>query len=128
MDSKIGFAAFMHPKRNCVYDEAKTILALGKDTKNNINRHLQHLYDSKMPENYGLLECCMLCRENHNSLCVEIMDSWWQEFLNYSKRDQLSLPYILFNKNISVDLVGVLGNDIQKDSGIRRIPRFMEGF
>ena len=53
MDSKIGFAAFMHPKRNCVYDEAKTILALGKDTKNNINRHLQHLYDSKMPENYG---------------------------------------------------------------------------
>ena len=72
-----------------------------------------------MPKNYGLLQCNLIVREHNNETCIKIMQDWWQEFKNYSKRDQISLPHVLYKNNIKIENVGILGNNIYPNPSFR---------
>lgn len=112
---KYGLAVHLHSSRDCVYEEAKIILALGKDCKDNIKKLLKYLNTLNYPEHYGLLECGVIAREHHNPICKKIMEMWWNDYCKMSKRDQLSLPPILFKNNISVEEIGVLGANLRQN-------------
>ncbi len=114
-----GIGTHMHSTRNSVYEEMGEVLKQGKDTKENIDRHLAYMKETGMPENYGLLECNVIAREHHNSTCVKIMEEWWNEYSKYSKRDQISLPHVLFRNGIKVQEVGVLGNNVRTNPSFR---------
>ncbi len=115
----IGIGTHLHPDRQCVYKELETVLALGKETRDNAERHADHLERTGMPHNYGLLECNVIARAHHNKICVRIMEQWWQEFMEYSKRDQVSLPHVLYQNDIQVNEVGVLGENVRVNPSFR---------
>jgi len=76
----------LHPGRNCVYDEIGACLKFEKDDQ----------------EIYGLFENNIIYREHHDTEVIKIMSDWWWWVENYSRRDQLSLMYVLWKNNFQV--------------------------
>lgn len=113
-----GLGAHMHSTRDCVFEEAKIAAAIGKDTKSNLERHVQYMKNNNMPEHYGMLECNVLARKNCDC-CNKIMEMWWDEFCDHCKRDQISLPYVLYKLNIPVAEVATLGSNVYENAAIR---------
>lgn len=113
-----GLAAHMHSMRDCVYEESGAIIFSKKEKRTNMEKHIKHLMKEAFPKHYGMLECNVLVRE-HNSMCKKIMEMWWEEFTIYSKRDQISLPYVLYKNNISIDEVGTLGDNVYENPSFR---------
>lgn len=97
IDFKGGFLIKKHHSRNCIYDEAKQIIDLNKDTAKNMSIQVE-AYKSFHPANWGLYETGFMIREN----CPEvnaICDAWWEEVKKFSHRDQMSLPVVFRKMN-----------------------------
>lgn len=110
--SKIGIAMHQHPDRDCVYDEAKTCVALGKGDKDKIEIQMKEYESLGFPHNFGLCEATIIVFDLHNPVAKEIMDSWWSDFnIRESGRDQLSFPFVIWKNGYSIDDVGCLGDN-----------------
>lgn len=105
-------AMFRHKNRDCVYQEAKACIIKKKDNKDSLEKHIQLLKEHSVPEHSGLLEATVIIRKHSDKRCIELMESWWKEFNEYSKRDQISLIDCLWQKKINITDVGVLGNNL----------------
>ena len=66
-----------------------------------------------------MLECNLIVRDHDDAAMKKVMEMWWEEFCKRSKRDQLSLPYVLFKNGIKVESVGVLGTNIFQNYALR---------
>lgn len=83
-----------HFARNCIYDEAFTLLRSGRTIAYKVfyqmlnYRNNGYTCQTKMGENNILL------RKHQQT--SSIMDLWWSEILKETQRDQLSLAYILW--------------------------------
>lgn len=90
-----------HPSRNNVYDEAKTIITLNKESldivQNIINRYSAEHY----PKNNGLVESNIILRKHIDTKCQNFNYAWAQELLLNSHRDQLSFNYIVWKINFN---------------------------
>ena len=117
--NEYGLGIHMHDSRNCVYDEIEAIKKTKKEKKDILEKHKNYLLEDNMPKNYGLLQCSVIVREHNNPICIEIMEAWWNEFSKYSKRDQVSLPHVLYKKNIPINKIGLLGNNLYKNPSFR---------
>lgn len=113
--SKYGFSHFRHSKRTCAYEEAKVCRLLGKETAENIDKYTSRLREKGFPENYGLIACDFMAREHNRPECINIMEQWFAEFRDHLKRDQVSMPYVLYKNGILIDDVATLGGDVHKD-------------
>lgn len=89
-----------HPKNICIYSEYKDVTSAKLDSLELIIQERKILEDSGMPENYGFCENNVLFRKHHDANIKNMMDEWWNMITNYSKRDQLSLVYILWKNGI----------------------------
>lgn len=116
-DTGIGFHA--HSQRNCSYKELEAIKMAYKAKKEDADSYAAFLKEHRFPKDYGLLECGVIVREHNNPICKKVMDEWWLQFMNKIKRDQVSLPFILFNNHISVEQVAVLGQNIFENYSFR---------
>jgi hypothetical protein len=85
-----------HPERNCVYDEFIACVELGKDDERILNKQLSLIKKFGYPKRNGLFETNVIYRDHHNYRISEVMKDWWWWIENYSRRDQLSLPYVLW--------------------------------
>lgn len=85
---------FKHTHRDCVYDEIAACKILNKETDESLKEYLDFLRDEKYPEHNGLMETGCIIRR-HNERVIEMNNMWWAELTRYSKRDQISLPYVL---------------------------------
>ncbi len=91
-----------HFSRDCVFDEAVEVVLCRKDTPENVNNMVFVLETNKMPRHYGLNETNVIYRHHNDAKIMELMNVWWDFIEKYSKRDQLSLSYVLWCANISV--------------------------
>lgn len=96
-----------HFARTCVYKECKACIASENDTETNINKMVEFLRQENMPENYGLNENCIIYRRHNSSEIVKMMEEWWNFIENYTKRDQLSLSYVLYKNGIKPDDIAI---------------------
>ncbi len=108
----------IHYKNDCVYQEAKFAVKHKKLSKNDCTKILNFLRENNFPEHYGLNENNIIFRVHNDKQVIEIMEKWWSLIKDYCKRDQLSLPYVLWKNNInpleiSIDNVRVR-NDIAR--------------
>lgn len=94
--SKSKFAPMLHLERDCVYEEAVACINLKKDTPKVINEQVRIYKKEGYPPHNGLYANGILYRMHKDPEVVKIMDDWWQWVENHSKRDQLSLPYVLW--------------------------------
>lgn len=92
---------FRHPEnRPDIYAEADACIALGKDDperiKEQVDRYRVAGFDGKSAPRFETIPAGMIILRNHCKVSVrKTMELWWQEYLNGSRRDQISLPFAL---------------------------------
>ena len=91
-----------HPARNCLYDELIACIELGKDNEAVMRSQVELIKADSFPKGYGLFENCIIYRNHDDRQVKVIMEDWWWWIKNYSRRDQLSLPYVLWKNNAIV--------------------------
>ena len=119
-----------HPFRNCIYKEAQACIELGLDKRRIIEKQIAFLNSEKYPANNGLFENGLIFRCHNNSEIASLDEEWWNLYLKYSKRDQLSLCFLLWKHNIycepftsvglSVRNIPSINYSFHKNSLIRR--------
>lgn len=91
---RAGFLAHNHPKRNDIYQEAKAIVRLGKDSQSVVADQVAKYKALGVKVGSGLYQNGFFIRDNTvNGLC----EAWYNEVEKYSYRDQLSLPVVARN-------------------------------
>lgn len=100
---KAPFSAFVHHARNCIYEEAQACLKYNKDTKENVDNHIEFLRKEKFPPNMGLYEMTVFIKEHNNKKVRETMRLWFDMVCNHSKRDQLSFVYCIWKTGMKIN-------------------------
>lgn len=101
----------IHYKNDCIYDEIdyvmKTVVRQGKETAENVQKMKRFLQTEQFPEHYGLNENNVIYRWHNKEHIIAMMESWWKFIKDYTRRDQLSLAYVLWSYNIKPDDIAI---------------------
>lgn len=84
-----------------VYIEAFRCIESKRDKKEVIMKQVQDYWNQGMPDHYGAFLCNVLLREHNNPICKKLMQDWWEQLTKYSRRDQISLPYVLWKNGFT---------------------------
>lgn len=114
--NECGLVLHRHSLRDCVYEEIKACKLIKNEDIKKLNQHTIYLRECGMPYHYGMVECAVIVREHNNPIMCSIMEEWWEEYYNHARRDQLSLPFVLYKKKINIDDITLLGNNIYKNT------------
>lgn len=98
---------FPHFERNCLYDEAKECIQIGKGNPIMLGGQMYNYFIDGYPKNNGLYEGGCLVRWHNNDKLKKVMQEWWNEIKKYSLRDQVSLPYVCWKNNFDIDISGL---------------------
>ena len=101
-ESKTQLASIKHPTRDCIYDEAYWVYGLDSEIK--IFEWCHFLRNIGYPRHNGLYETNVLFRINDENV-ADLNEQWWKAILEHSRRDQLSLNYLLWNSAIPHDYI-----------------------
>lgn len=91
-----------------IYREMVSVLQNGRDDGERIRKQAEEYWLEGMPEDFGCFMCPILIREHNHPICKKLMEEWWLQLERFSKRDQISLPYVLWKNGYSASDVGVL--------------------
>lgn len=105
--SKKDFLGIKHSVRHCIYDEADEVLRLEIDDNNIIQEQINHYKNENYPQNNGLIESGILFRRHNNQKIIKVMEDWYNEIINFSKRDQISFNYVAWKNNLDFDLANI---------------------
>jgi hypothetical protein len=94
---------FVHPDRDCIYDEADEVVNAKKDLKKTVYNQIDKLINEKYPKNQGLIASGILYRKHNDPEVKKLMNSWWKEVREHSRRDQLSFNYVCWKNNFKYD-------------------------
>ena len=114
-----------HGLRDCIYAECAAVARAGMDDFARVYAMREYLLDHGMPEHYGLNETNVIFRRHNEPEIVRMMDEWWGFIEKYSRRDQLSFSYVLFENGVKVDEVSFPNarNDIRNfEVGGHKVP------
>ena len=100
----------MHSFRDCAYKEGKSFKYNSRlrNTYPLVKKQLDEYSKEGFPKSYGLFENTIIIRKHLDKDCICLMDEWWKQLKKYSFRDQISLPYVVWKKNMR-SLVHVYG-------------------
>lgn len=117
-----GLAFHKHKARQCAYDEISTCIKIGKGNKKELLCMKEKMLHNDFPRNYGLLECGVIVADLNNSNSLLILNNWWNDFCDFKcYRDQILLPYSLWKNDYKIDQIGIIGNNIYRNSKLRII-------
>ena len=85
-------AAFQHPLRSCIYDEALACIARKKDRPEQIQRQMERYLREGYPSVRGLVETGCVLRQSSEAV-ARFNQLWWEQLMSGSFRDQLSFNY-----------------------------------
>lgn len=111
--SKSRIMAYGKNAFDCIFMEAMRAGEHFRDSKEVINKQVEKYWLEGMPENFGSFFCGVLIREHNNPICVKLMNEWWNEIERYSRKDQISFPYVLWKNGFTKNDVKVLEDDLQ---------------
>lgn len=117
VNEKTGLAMHRHYLRDDISNEIETCRILKKGNYEKLKEQVDNYKKEGFPDNFGMLECGVIVSNLKNKKGNEILNSWWDEFQkSESYRDQIILPYVLWNKGYRIDEVGKLGKNIRKNA------------
>lgn len=93
IESGVEMAAPVHPKRDCIYDEALAVVSAGKEEYAPAARTIKFLRSKGYPRHAGLCENALLLRDGGSEAVRRLDAMWWECLGSLSGRDQLSLMY-----------------------------------
>ena len=85
-------AAFQHPIRSCIYDEALACIERKKDRPELIQQHMERYLKAGYPSANGLVETGCVLRKS-SEVVARFNQVWWEQLASGSFRDQLSFNY-----------------------------------
>ena len=91
-----------HNLRDCIFEELEAVKKAKLDDEERLQKVENYLLANNMPKSYGLNETNIMYRKHNVPFIKKIMNEWWNMIENYSKRDQLSLSYVLWKNKIAV--------------------------
>jgi len=111
-------ATWIHPLRNCTYDEAKECEKRSKDDGQVMTLQMQRYRGADYPAQNGLYETSVMASQMGNPAIAKLMTEWWAEIEKGSRRDQLAFPYVVTQNGIDVAALAPKGICMRSD------PRF----
>lgn len=121
------FSMPVHPYRECVYQEIQACLDTERDKTLRLWRYVSFLKNTNYPPHNGLNEACIIFREHHRRDIIQIMEAWWELLNTYSRRDQLSLPYVLWKHNVrSEPFFTDNGDNVRNHPGYEHFPHLKQ--
>ncbi len=92
-----------HERRKDVYDEAAFILKKRFAKFSEVLRQIKFLREEGYPENQKFYENNVIFRRHLKTPIIDLDKLWWNAFLSFTKRDQLSLCYCYWKLNIPLE-------------------------
>ncbi len=89
----VDFCCFPHPWRNCLYQEAVVVKREQLDDPHLVDHQINYYQSLGYPANNGLIAGGFLLRRHNVISVVKTMNLWFEQVLNYSKRDQISFNF-----------------------------------
>ena len=104
--AKASWAMFPHPDRDCIFEEAMASAAMLKYRCLPIEEQVASYRRRGIQPHSGLYACGVIARKEPLSAKLrEANKVWWAENLKWTYQDQLSLPFVLHQLGIGVDLI-----------------------
>ena len=94
-----SFVMWKHPERSDVLWEVAAIIASKRHRPTEVIHQAEMYKNFGMPENTGIVEGSFIWRAHNNSILNAFMEEWWEHIIQYSKRDQLSLAFLMWKNN-----------------------------
>jgi len=98
---KVLISSLKHPFWNCAYKDAYFCVRKNKDSFGLIKQHVKFLNSEGYPEDNGLYETQILFRNNQSEIVKTINEEWWDIMCKFSRRDQLSINYLLWKNRLT---------------------------
>ena len=104
------WAAYGHPARKCIYDEARILLEdkgmegwrkQKPERAESIRAEIARYRDSEYPERNGLWANGFIARR-HTIGVRDLNDEWWKLYAQGSERDQLSFPVARYEREFPI--------------------------
>jgi len=111
-------ATWIHPLRNCIYDEAKECEKRSKDDGQVMSLQMRRYRDAGYPAAHRLYETSVMASKMGHPAIAKLMGAWWAEIEKGSRRDQLAFPYVVDQSGIDVAALAPKGICMRSD------PRF----
>lgn len=92
--SKKQIAAIPHPLREYIFEEVKACVALNKDDEDVILAQAEK-YERIGLSDKGLIESNLMMFNLGDKKTSNLLDVWWREINQYSRRDQISLMFAI---------------------------------
>lgn len=102
--AKDSWAMFKHPWRDCIYEEIAEAHNMKKYLDQPMIEQGEWYMEDGMPPNWGMPTCTIICRNARNLDVMALGELWWREILKWGIKDQVSLPYVLYKNNRSVNI------------------------
>jgi len=92
----------LHFSRNCIYDEANEVVRLGRAPLEEVQQQISLYREQGFPKGYGLTENNIILRNHHSPEIKALMAEWWHMLETHTKRDQLSLMFLVWKHNVNL--------------------------
>lgn len=114
---KYDLVGFKHSVRNSINEEMLACLMYNKEKIENIAKLYDFYNCEKFPDNNGLIEASILIRNFNNNKLNECMRLWFDMFIKYAHRDQLSFQYAAWKTELKYNLLdmSVWNNEYTKN-------------
>lgn len=106
-----SFVMWKHPERSDVLWEVAAIIASKRHRPTEVIKQLEIYKGFGIPEDTGIVEGSFIWRVHNNTVLNTFMEEWWEHIIQYSKRDQLSLAFLMWKNNFRPKVLpNYLGN------------------
>lgn len=93
-----------HPSRDNIYDEAEACINFGKDDPKIIRKQIGRYKNEGYKADNGLTVNNIIFRRHNDEELVKVMEDWWKEIRDNSRRDQLSFCYVCWKNHFAYDV------------------------
>ena len=110
-----------HRTRDCIYHEIVNIAYLKKADMDLVRQQIAAYKKQGFPRHNGLYENTILIRKHADKDMCLLMEAWWQEYVKYPTRDQLSLPYIIWQLGYDKKKIHIMGMNLYHNPRFKKI-------
>lgn len=104
-------ASMWHHLRDCIYDEAASIMAVKLEYETTVCKWLALLKKNHYPYHNGLFETNVVFRAHNNQRVILLDEQWFCYISSFSKRDQLSFNFVLWELDIPCQYILPVGEN-----------------
>lgn len=117
--SKESVFFLKNSEMNCTYQLGKQYISSNLEHPSIIKNQLKFYSQEKFPEKYGMISTNIIIRKSKNYKLLKMQKQWYNQILNFSENEQLSIMYSLWKQSISY---GVIDLELYNNSIFSLLP------